>query len=142
MSDRVSEVIAEVLARLERGENVDFQEILRENPTIAQALAPLLAVICMLRELGAEARRPDERTNPGPEIRLDTGSRIGPYRILETLGSGGMGTVFLVVVEDETPRIPAGREVALKLIHPHLLTRPELVTRFRQEAEIGLRTRH
>ena len=40
-------------------------------------------------------------------------SSLGGYRIRERLGRGGMGTAHLA-------HDPAGRAVALKLIHPHL----------------------
>jgi serine/threonine protein kinase/tetratricopeptide (TPR) repeat protein len=39
------------------------------------------------------------------------GTRIGPYKLLQTLGEGGMGTVFLAEQEE-----PVKRRVALKII--------------------------
>ena len=56
------------------------------------------------------------------------GSQIGPYRIVEPLGQGGMGTVFLATREggDFTQR------VALKLVRGG----EALVQRFRQERQI------
>ena len=54
---------------------------------------------------------------------------IGKYRILATLGGGSQGAVYRA--RDET----LGREVALKVLHPHLAT-PDLIERFRREARI------
>jgi len=42
------------------------------------------------------------------------GRRIGPYRILRTIASGGMGTVY------EAEQIPLDRKVALKILPSHV----------------------
>ena len=55
--------------------------------------------------------------------------RIGPYRILEKLGQGGMGEVFLA---EQTE--PVRRRVALKLIKLGMDTR-EVVARFESERQ-------
>src|SRR5512138_1492377 len=52
----------------------------------------------------------------------------GRYRILKTLGEGGMGTVFLA----EHALIK--RRVALKVLHPELATDADVVARFMNEA--------
>ncbi len=40
-----------------------------------------------------------------------TGDRLGPYRLLERLGEGGMGVVYLAAA-------PAHRKVAVKALRP------------------------
>ncbi|MBI5850543.1 MAG: SUMF1/EgtB/PvdO family nonheme iron enzyme [Planctomycetes bacterium] len=62
-----------------------------------------------------------------PPLALPT--QIGPYRILDKLGEGGMGTVYLA----EQPR-PVARRVALKLIKLGMDCEAVLV-RFRQEEQ-------
>ena len=52
--------------------------------------------------------------------------QIGPYRLLDVLGSGGFGRVFLGLSPD-------GRLVAVKVIRPELAADPEFRTRFRRE---------
>ncbi len=52
----------------------------------------------------------------------------GRYRILKTLGEGGMGTVFLA----EHALIK--RRVAIKLLHPELATDADVIERFMNEA--------
>ncbi|WP_028803039.1 serine/threonine-protein kinase [Streptomyces sp. 142MFCol3.1] len=52
--------------------------------------------------------------------------KIGPYRIVGRLGSGGMGWVYL-------GRSPAGREVAVKVVRPELAAEHEFRERFARE---------
>ncbi|NBE54360.1 serine/threonine-protein kinase [Streptomyces boluensis] len=60
------------------------------------------------------------------------GDRIGPYRLLDVLGTGGMGRVYLA-------RSEGGRTVAVKLIKPELAAEPEFRERFRLEVEAARR---
>jgi predicted Ser/Thr protein kinase len=55
---------------------------------------------------------------------------IGPYRVLEVLGQGGVGTVFLV-----QQREPIRRKAALKLVKLGMDTR-EVLVRFQQERQM------
>lgn len=55
-------------------------------------------------------------------------TRIGPYRILGQLGSGGMATVYRAIQE------PLDREVALKLVSPQLAMDGSFRDRFLAEA--------
>ncbi|WP_328837249.1 serine/threonine-protein kinase [Streptomyces europaeiscabiei] len=52
--------------------------------------------------------------------------KIGPYKIVGRLGSGGMGWVYL-------GRSPAGREVAVKVARSELACEPEFRERFARE---------
>jgi len=53
---------------------------------------------------------------------------LGPYKIIALIGAGGMGEVFRAL----DTRL--GREVALKVLAPHLAATPEVRTRFEREA--------
>jgi serine/threonine-protein kinase len=57
----------------------------------------------------------------------------GKYRVERVLGQGGMG----VVVSAHHLRLD--EKVALKLLHPHALTRPDAVARFVREARTAVR---
>jgi eukaryotic-like serine/threonine-protein kinase len=59
---------------------------------------------------------------------IASGQSIGNYRILNKIGTGGMGAVYLA----EHPLI--GKRVALKVIHRELAGNREVVSRFFQEA--------
>ncbi|MEM7515408.1 MAG: serine/threonine-protein kinase, partial [Planctomycetota bacterium] len=60
---------------------------------------------------------------------------VGPYRVVRRIAEGGMGVVY--EAEQTSPR----RKVALKVIHPLLVT-PTRLRRFRQEAEVLGRLQH
>jgi formylglycine-generating enzyme required for sulfatase activity len=61
---------------------------------------------------------------------------LGNYRILDTLGQGGMGMVF----KAEHQRMK--RLVALKMLSPLVTDSPEAVLRFQREVEAAARLRH
>ena len=59
----------------------------------------------------------------------EPGEVFGRYRVVDRLGHGGMGVVLTAVHED------LGRRVALKLLAPQLVGSPDMVARFRREAQ-------
>ncbi|MBV8855820.1 MAG: protein kinase [Acidobacteria bacterium] len=63
-------------------------------------------------------------------------TRLGAYRVLEKIGAGGMGTVYLA----KDARL--GRRVALKLLPAHFARDEELVRRFEQEARAASALNH
>jgi tetratricopeptide (TPR) repeat protein len=69
------------------------------------------------------------------------GRTLGAYRIESELGSGGMGTVYLAEAI-EPGAVPVGTRVALKVVHPQLLSEPGFFKRFLREAEIGRAVTH
>ncbi len=66
---------------------------------------------------------------PNREAVVKTGDMVeGRYRIIKTLGAGGMGTVFLA----EHALIK--RKVAIKILHQDLATNADVIERFMNEA--------
>ncbi|HVK50904.1 MAG TPA: serine/threonine-protein kinase, partial [Pseudoxanthomonas sp.] len=72
-----------------------------------------------------------------PALGLQAGMLIGPYRLEELLGEGGMGMVWLAIRADGLYQ----RRVALKLLRPGLAD-PNLRLRFTREREILARLEH
>ena len=70
-----------------------------------------------------------DRTGKYQPISESSGSRVGPYRLMEQIGEGGFGLVF--VAEQQKP---VRRKVALKIIKPGMDTR-EVVARFEAERQ-------
>src|SRR5262249_31949718 len=85
--------------------------------------------------------------SPGPEITGDyplpegpppampsalvdgPGSRVGPYKLLQRVGEGGMGVVFMAEQEH-----PVRRRVAFKIIKPGMDSE-QVVARFEAERQ-------
>jgi len=59
---------------------------------------------------------------------LAAGTTLGPYKILALVGAGGMGEVYRA----HDTRL--GRDVAIKVLAPHLAATPEVRARFEREA--------
>jgi tRNA A-37 threonylcarbamoyl transferase component Bud32 len=62
--------------------------------------------------------------------------RVGKYLLLDRLGSGGFGVVFMA----HDPSLD--RDVAIKMLHPSHLTNAAVVRRFLQEARATARIAH
>jgi serine/threonine-protein kinase len=75
-----------------------------------------------------------ESEKPPPESKIITS--IDHYQLLETIGKGGMGEVFLAY------DTICGRKIALKRIRPDLLAHPQLHGRFLREARITSQLTH
>ena len=61
---------------------------------------------------------------------MNPGDTIGPYRVLEKLGEGGMGEVYRAL--DTT----LGRDVAIEILPRHFTADPERLARFEREARM------
>ena len=67
---------------------------------------------------------------------LSTGTKLGPYEIVSSLGAGGMGEVYCA-------RDPSlGREVAIKVLPKELASDHDRLRRFEQEARAAATLNH
>lgn len=64
------------------------------------------------------------------------GRQLGKYQIRAKIGKGGMGVVYQA--DDPLP----GREVAIKVLAPHLVWEPGFIERFLREARSAARIKH
>jgi Tol biopolymer transport system component len=67
---------------------------------------------------------------------LSTGSRLGPYAILEPIGAGGMGEVY------KATDTRLDRVVAIKVLPPHWAENAEMKERFEREARTIASLKH
>ncbi len=122
-ADRIQRLVAQCVEELERGAPDPVSVVCADEPQLAEAVRERLERLRGIGLVGAD----------GP---LDTLESFGPYRILERLGTGGMGTVWLA----EQQR-PVQRRVALKLIKRGMDTEG-LLARFESEREALARLSH
>jgi serine/threonine protein kinase len=74
---------------------------------------------------GGDAAPSADAAPPAEEV----GTRIGPYKLLQPIGEGGMGTVYMAEQEE-----PVHRQVALKIIKPGMDSR-QIIARFEAERQ-------
>jgi serine/threonine protein kinase/tetratricopeptide (TPR) repeat protein len=91
--------------------------------------APLIASE-LIGATGDHTTAPDDTDRPALRpVTEGPGNRIGPYKLREKIGEGGMGVVYLAEQEK-----PVRRRVALKIIKPGMDTE-QVVTRFEAERQ-------
>lgn len=112
-----------------------IETIARSNSDTAVADLQPTALRDESRKTMAAALKEDRAFTASHAAEFQAGERLGRYEILETLGIGAMGEVYLA----RDTRL--GRKVALKI--PRLSTcLPETVTRFLREAKMAAALRH
>src|SRR5262249_38760796 len=132
------------LVKEDRGEIAMIEEDLfhraLEKPTLAEQLA-FLDEVCAgqpeirqrVERLLRSHRREDSFLQggvaTGQPIAENPGTVIGPYKLLEQIGEGGMGTVWMAQQTE-----PVQRTVALKVIKPGMDSR-QVVARFEAERQ-------
>ncbi len=124
--DRVAEELISRLCQAGREQRQDQLEDPGTTPPVgALAATPVPGnTPLQLDRLLTPAQQPDEL------------GRLGPFRVLEVLGQGGMGVVFRA----EDSRL--GRQVALKVLKPALLADEVCGQRFLREARAAAALTH
>jgi serine/threonine protein kinase/tetratricopeptide (TPR) repeat protein len=67
---------------------------------------------------------------------IKPGTRLGEYEVLKLIGSGGMGEVY------QARDVRLARDVAVKVLPPHLTNAPDRLRRFEQEARAAAALNH
>ena len=139
-SGQIEEILYEGLASLENPQ--DREDFLNQtcgaNTGLRNRLKELVALrdeaekfFCMDPEPHSPTCEPHEDavTNPDGEFNEGLGTRIGRYRLLERLGEGGHGVVYLAEQLE-----PVRRHVALKIIRVGMDT-ANIIARFEMERQ-------
>ena len=113
--ERLRQEIEALLNSSEQGDGF----VARANPKWHQAL----------REIAAEMPAPEEAS-------FGAGGTLSHYQLLEPLGRGGMGEVYLAA------DLRSGRKAALKLLPSRFTGDPERFSRFQQEARAVIALNH
>jgi serine/threonine protein kinase/Flp pilus assembly protein TadD len=124
----------EVLLREAVGERPALDDYVRRFPELAGQLPPLFEVHRALESdefLGIVGHQPEplDATRSYPPVTEGPGAIVGPYKLVQQIGEGGMGTVY---VAEQTE--PVRRVVALKIIKLGMDSR-QVIARFEAERQ-------
>ena len=129
--ERVTELFTEAVSLGSAERDALLARVREEDAELAAEVAELLAADSAAHlDTAAFAPAIDRRT---PTRGVPTGPRIPGYRMLEMIGEGGMGEVYLA--EQDEPR----RRVAIKVLYARSQS---ALARFKAEAQIMARLDH
>ena len=126
------EVLVAALDVLEREGQAGIERLLAAHPAHATRLRGHLSRLHGLGLLGGTTGASGATADPTPAFP----ERLGDFRLLQRLGGGGMGVVYLARQES------LGRTVALKLVRSEHLYFPGARERFRREVDAIAKLQH
>ncbi|MFK8111116.1 MAG: protein kinase [Rubripirellula sp.] len=135
---RLTELLDQYLSRLETGQSVDVELMLRQNPDVAEPLRVYLQKLDGLRGIapGFQDHGDLEPLVTGQAPSQVNSLELGDYTIVRELGRGGMGIVY------EATQRSLDRRVALKLLPMASMLDPRQITRFKNESHAAAQLQH
>jgi serine/threonine protein kinase/WD40 repeat protein/tetratricopeptide (TPR) repeat protein len=133
----IEELAEEFLERRRRGERPSLDEYAARYPDLAGEIREFFPVLGLVEDFkpatgdvtGSIAGATVTGVGTQPE-------RLGDFRLLRSVGRGGMGVVY------EAEQESLGRRVALKVLRSHRLHDPLILIRFHREAKAAARLHH
>jgi serine/threonine-protein kinase len=135
---RLADLLSQMTDTICRGEPIDFDNVCRENPQLADELRRLWGAVLVTDAAGSSAdERPSDSSAEGRRWRsLELPTTVGDYELLEEVGRGGMGVVF------RARQVSLDRIVAVKMILRGRLASESDLQRFLAEAAATARLVH
>jgi serine/threonine protein kinase len=121
----------ELTERVQAGEVIDVEALLRDHPDQADQIRELLPALHLLADMAVPASSRAESDAAG-----DRPEELGDFRIVREIGRGGMGIVY------EAEQRSLGRRVALKVLPFAATMDPRQLQRFRHEAQAAALLHH
>ena len=109
--EQLAQLLGELSERLRSGDEVDIEHQCNCHPDLASELRELWGTVMVADAIGSTARSEtsDEQYSDLADV-IPTPRRLGDYELLEEIGRGGMGVVFLA------RQINLNRQLAVKMI--------------------------
>ena len=127
-ADHIESVFAAALQQPSPQERVAFlNQACADNPILRGRVEALLKAHDHAGSFLQDQPARPQGTEHYETVAERPGSVIGPYKLMERIGEGGMGLVFVAEQQE-----PIRRKVALKIIKPGMDTR-QVVARFEAE---------
>jgi serine/threonine protein kinase/WD40 repeat protein len=153
LPDPLGPILEWYLARVRGGEHPSIDELAERYPGLAGRIREILpalveielagrASVALPGKRGADSvfeelfSAEQKRSGPASSCALPDPDRLGDYKIVRRLGSGGMGIVY------EAEHEALSSRVALKVIHPKYRMRPDYLRWFLREARAAARLHH
>ena len=123
---RLKEIFAQARQRKAPAEREKYlAEVCQDDPELRREIESLLRAA----EQAGDFLRPTIKVTESDFVSEKAGTRIGRYKLLEQIGEGGFGVVWMAEQEE-----PVRRRVALKIIKLGMDTK-EVVARFEAERQ-------
>jgi serine/threonine protein kinase len=133
-TERLDELVAEMTALLEAGQDIDVEALSADSPSLAEQLRQLLPTLQAVVDFRQSSLGTREGEDGAEEQTSDTTSIeqlkgiLGDFRIVREIGRGGMGVVY------EAEQLSIGRRVALKVLPFAAMLDRQQLNRFKNEA--------
>ncbi|MEQ1830382.1 MAG: protein kinase [Pirellula sp.] len=131
LADILGVVVDDYLERRSRGEHQEIEQIARQHPELADVIRQSLRALEVVGDSYSSGGSVSLETDFGRE------KRLGDFRILNELGRGGMGVVY--VAEQISM---GGRKVALKILPFAGIVDQKQLQRFRNEVRAAASLDH
>jgi eukaryotic-like serine/threonine-protein kinase len=123
-------LIADYLAAIQRGESPDREQLLQDHPAWADGLRAFFADWDRVHTPTQGVTRPSHESTSFRVSDVTPGTLLaGRYKLIENIGTGGMGTVWAA-----EQYVPVKRKVAVKLIKAGMDSR-QVLARFEAERQ-------
>jgi WD40 repeat protein/serine/threonine protein kinase len=156
MDRALADIVDRIAARLRRGEPLDMEGEITQNPQCAAALRTLLPTLEALVVARQTARATDssvaerraavltpvvsqsesEAPEANPKSKIENPKLLGDFELVREVGRGGMGIVY------EARQLSLGRRVAVKILPTASLLDARQLQRFQNEARAAAQLNH
>ncbi|WP_197169384.1 WD40 repeat domain-containing serine/threonine protein kinase [Novipirellula galeiformis] len=134
LASTLDDLIADFLDEAERGHDVSPQQFIAAYPALREPFLRFVAQHMPIDKSAKEDTIAGQTSDLGtmserPQLPSDYGRRVGRYRLIRALGSGGMSVVYEAIASDSS------EPVALKVLHASVASDRGMRQRFQREAE-------
>jgi serine/threonine protein kinase len=134
--ERLTAILDRYLAALETGAPLAQEELLADNPELADALRSYFRSLEDLHSMAAGFGAATSPDSMPPRGAVDSAKRIGDFELVREIGRGGMGVVY------EARQISLDRRVAVKLLPFAAVLDSRQIARFKHEAQAAAQIHH
>lgn len=125
----LADLVDVFLQRVRAGERLSVEGFVEEHPECREGLLELLPALLDMEGLSRS-------TMQAASVEVCFPEQLGDYRLLERIGSGGMGTVFRAL------QVSLNREVAVKVLSPSWNAESRHLLAFENESRVIAALRH